>query len=85
MHGTTNIKNRQEYLCDSTFDARRRKITVLWAKTQDEPCAWGVLVHTRWAVCNASRTRTTKKIIEKCLLIYLLFPSLHYMKKLNLY
>ena len=39
MKRYTNLYDRQEYLCDTTFDARRRKNTVLWAKTQDEPCA----------------------------------------------
>ena len=75
----------REYLCDPTFDARRRKNTVFWTKTQDEPCAWDLLVHTRWAVCNASISQTTKKMIKKCLLIYLLLPNLRYIKKLSLH
>jgi len=84
MNWYNNREDRQDYLCDIT-DARRGKNPFLWAKTQYEPCAWDLPVHTRWVVCNESITQTTKKMIEKCLLIYLLFPNLRYMKKLNLY
>jgi hypothetical protein len=54
---------------------RDAKTTVLWTRTQNEPCAPDFPVHATRVVCGTSKLQAERKMIERCLLVCFVFSK----------